>query len=160
MWPTWRGAKYTLRGEGGGFPQVRAVVSLVCPCCLWLILAPKVLQICTNHLVWVVCRPMWVSEACQLFWVPSQGSNTPLYLSKCCELRSVPWFLPLPLFFTWIYVWVLWGVGSASFTHFPCLITLSCGLFQTLENNLKRIKTTLWLKRIVVNIIRVHSQAR
>jgi len=44
------------KGEGGGFPQVRAVVSLVCPCCLWFVLAPKVLQLCTNHFVWVVCR--------------------------------------------------------------------------------------------------------
>jgi len=25
------------KGEGGGFPQVRAVVSLVCPCCPWLV---------------------------------------------------------------------------------------------------------------------------
>jgi hypothetical protein len=39
------------KGEGGGFPQVRAVVNLVCPCCPWLILAPKVLQLCTNHFV-------------------------------------------------------------------------------------------------------------
>jgi hypothetical protein len=31
------------KGEGAGFPQVRAVVSLVCPGCLWLVLAPKVL---------------------------------------------------------------------------------------------------------------------
>ncbi len=31
------------KGEGGGFPQVRAVVSLVCPCCLWLVLAPSVI---------------------------------------------------------------------------------------------------------------------
>jgi hypothetical protein len=46
------------KGEGGGFPQVRAVVSLVCPCCPWLVLAPKVLQLCTNHFVWVVCRPV------------------------------------------------------------------------------------------------------
>jgi len=30
------------KGEGGGFPQVRGVVSLVCPCCPWLILAPRV----------------------------------------------------------------------------------------------------------------------
>jgi len=44
--------------EGGGFPQVRAVVSLVCLCRPWLVLAPKVLQLCTNHLVWVVCRPV------------------------------------------------------------------------------------------------------
>ncbi len=46
------------KGEGGGFPQVRAVVSLVCPCCPWLVLAPKVFQLCINHLVWVVCRPV------------------------------------------------------------------------------------------------------
>jgi hypothetical protein len=44
------------KGEGGGFPQVRAVVSLMCPCCPWLVLAPKVLQLCTNHLVLVLCR--------------------------------------------------------------------------------------------------------
>jgi hypothetical protein len=50
------------KGEGGGFPQVRAVVSLVCPCCPWLVLAPKVLQLCTNHFVWVVCRPVWVNK--------------------------------------------------------------------------------------------------
>jgi len=82
------------KGEGGSFPQVRAVVSLVCPCCPWLVLTPKVFQLCTNHLMWVVCRPVWVSEACQLFLVPSQSSNTPLYPSKCCELGSVPRLLP------------------------------------------------------------------
>jgi hypothetical protein len=87
------------KGEGGGFPQVRAVVSLVCPCCPWFVLAPRVLQLCINHFVWVVCRPMWVSEACQLFLVPSRSSNTPLYLSKCCELGSVLWLFLLPLLF-------------------------------------------------------------
>jgi hypothetical protein len=49
------------KGEVGGFPQVRAVVSLVCLCCLWLVLTPKVFQLCTNHLVLVLCKPMWVS---------------------------------------------------------------------------------------------------
>jgi hypothetical protein len=107
------------KGEGGGFPQLRAMVSFVCPCYSWLVLAPKVFPLCTNHLVWVVCRPMWVSEACQLFLVPSRSSNTPPYPSKCCELGNVPRLFPLPLFSTWIYIWVLWGVGSASF---PILI--------------------------------------
>jgi hypothetical protein len=102
------------KGEGGGFPQVRVVVSLVCPCCPWLVLAPKVLQLCINHLVWVVCKPVWVSEVCQLFLVPSRSSNTPLYPSKCCELGSVPWLLPLPLFCTWTHFWIWQGVGSAS----------------------------------------------
>ncbi len=44
--------------EGGGLPQVWAVVSLVNLNCPWLILAPKVLQLCTNHLVLVLCRSM------------------------------------------------------------------------------------------------------
>ncbi len=103
------------KGEGGGFPQVRAVVSLVCPCYPWLVLAPRVLQLCTNHFVCVVCRPMWVNEACQLFLIPSWSSNTPLYPSKCCELKSVLRLLLLPLFYTWAHIWILQGVGSASF---------------------------------------------
>jgi len=95
-----------LKGEGGGFPQVRAMVSLMCSCCPWLILAPRVLQLCTNHCVWVVCRPVWVSEACQLFLDPSRNSNTPIYPSKCCELRSMPRLLPLPLSSIWTHIWV------------------------------------------------------
>jgi hypothetical protein len=57
--------------EGGGFPQVRAMVSLVCPSCLWFVLAPKVLQLCTNHPVLILCRFVWIIEACQFFLVPS-----------------------------------------------------------------------------------------
>jgi len=68
--------------EGGGFPQIQAVMNLVCLSCPWLILAPKVLQLCTNHFVLVLCRPVWVSKAYQFFLVPSQSSNTPLYPSK------------------------------------------------------------------------------
>ncbi len=48
--------KIYYKGEGGGFPQVQAVVSLVCLCFLWLVLTPKVLQLCTNHFVLVLCR--------------------------------------------------------------------------------------------------------
>jgi hypothetical protein len=59
------------KGKGGAFPQVRAMVSLVCPCWLWLVLAPRVLQLCINHFVWVVRRTVWVIKTCQLFLVPS-----------------------------------------------------------------------------------------
>ncbi len=67
------------KGENGGFPQVQAVVNLVCPSCLWFVLASKVLQLCTNHFVLVVCKSMWVIEACHFFQIPSRSSNTPLY---------------------------------------------------------------------------------
>ncbi len=50
------------KGKGGGFPQVRAVVNLVSPSCPWFVLAPKVLQLCTNHLVLVLCRSVWVVD--------------------------------------------------------------------------------------------------
>jgi hypothetical protein len=42
------------KGEGGGFLRVGAVVSLMSPSCPWPILTPKVLQLCTNHLM-LVC---------------------------------------------------------------------------------------------------------
>ncbi len=85
--------KIYYKGEGGGFPQVRAVVNLVNPSCLWLILTPKMFQLCTNHLVLVLCRPVWISEACQFFLVPFRSSSTPLYPSKVLwtkECASTP----------------------------------------------------------------------
>jgi hypothetical protein len=44
------------KGEGGDFPQVRAMVSFVYSSCPWFVLTLKVLQLCTNHLVLVLCR--------------------------------------------------------------------------------------------------------
>jgi hypothetical protein len=77
--------KVYYKGEGGGFPQLRAVVSLVSPNCSWLVLAPKVLQLCTNHLV---CKFVWVIEACEFILVPSWSSNTPLYPFKMLWARE------------------------------------------------------------------------
>jgi hypothetical protein len=81
------------KGEGGGFPQVWVVVSLVCLGCPWLVLAPKVFQLCINHFVLVLCRSVWVIEACQFFLVPSWSSYTPLYSSivlRAKERASTP----------------------------------------------------------------------
>jgi hypothetical protein len=50
--------KVYYKGEGGGFPQVRAVVNLVNPSCSWFVLTPKVFQLCTNHFVLVLCKPV------------------------------------------------------------------------------------------------------
>jgi hypothetical protein len=95
--PMERCIKY-YKGDSGGLPQVRAVVSLVSPSCPWLVLAPKVLQLCTKHLVLVLCKFVWVVEACQFFLVPSQSSSTPLYPSKWYESGNVPQLLTLTLF--------------------------------------------------------------
>jgi hypothetical protein len=56
--------KVYYKGQGGGFPQVRPMVSLVSPSCSWLILAPKMFQLCTNHFVLVLCKSVWVIDAC------------------------------------------------------------------------------------------------
>jgi hypothetical protein len=80
--------KIYYKGEGGGFPQVWAMVSLVNLSCQWFFLAPKVLQLCINHLVLVLCKFLWVVEACQFFLVPSRSSSTPLYPSKVLWTRE------------------------------------------------------------------------
>jgi len=41
--------KIYYKGEGGGFPRVRAVVSLVCSCCPWLVLW------CSNYALTTLC---------------------------------------------------------------------------------------------------------
>jgi hypothetical protein len=76
------------KGEGGGFPQVWAMVSLVCSSCPWLILAPKVLQLCINHFVLVLCKSVWVIKACHFFLVPSRSSIMPLYPSIVLRARE------------------------------------------------------------------------
>ncbi len=63
-------------------------MSLVCPSCMWLVLAPKALQLCTNHLVLVLCRSLWVNKACHFFLVLFRSSSTPLYPSKVLWARE------------------------------------------------------------------------
>ncbi len=91
--------KIYYKGEGGGLPQVRAVVSLVNPNSPWFILAPKVFQLCTNHFVLV--KFVWVSKACQFFLVPSRSSSTPLYPSKVLQAEE---HAPIPCSFVVLYL--------------------------------------------------------
>jgi hypothetical protein len=69
------------KGEDGGFPQVWTVMSFVSSN-YWFVLAPKMFQPCTNYFVSVLCKFMWVIEACQFFLIPSRSSSMPLYPSK------------------------------------------------------------------------------
>jgi hypothetical protein len=45
------------KGEGGGFPQVRAVVSFACLSCPWLALTPKVLKLSLSTWCWFCVGP-------------------------------------------------------------------------------------------------------
>jgi hypothetical protein len=62
MPPPRRVTKYTIRGKVVASPKVRAVVSLVCPCCPWLVPTPKGSRMSSNHFVWFHAGPCeWVS---------------------------------------------------------------------------------------------------
>jgi len=93
--------KVCYKREGGGFSQVWALMNLVSPSCLWFVLTPKVLQLCINHLLLVLCRPVWVNEAYQFFLVPSQVPARPFTLPKCYEPGSMLRLLAFLLFSIW-----------------------------------------------------------
>ncbi len=50
--------KIHYKGEGDGFPQVRAMVSFMSVSCPWLILAPKGSNYALTTLCLILCRPM------------------------------------------------------------------------------------------------------
>jgi hypothetical protein len=101
MWPPCKGANNIIRGK--------VVVSPKCGLWWvswvwirpWLVLAPKVLKLCTNPFVLVLCISMWIIEACQLFLVSSWSSEMPLYPSIVLQVRERPQLLALPLFSVW-----------------------------------------------------------
>jgi hypothetical protein len=51
MWASWRGIKYIIRGKVVASPKSGPWWVLWVWICLWLVLAPKVLQLCINQLV-------------------------------------------------------------------------------------------------------------
>jgi hypothetical protein len=73
--------KVYYKGESGGFPQIRAVVSLVCPNCPWLVLAPKVLQYALTTLCWFCAGPCeWVNLSLLPSPIPElQHAHLPFY---------------------------------------------------------------------------------
>jgi hypothetical protein len=76
-------------GEGHGFPQVQAVVSLMSPRLPVVCPTPKVLQLVLANLL-VDLVQVYVSEwnCLSLFLVPSQSSGTPLYLFKVLRAKE------------------------------------------------------------------------
>jgi hypothetical protein len=63
MWASWRGTKYTIRGKVVASLKSGPWWVLWVRVCPWLVLAPKVLQQCTNQLVVWFCAGLreWIS---------------------------------------------------------------------------------------------------
>jgi hypothetical protein len=51
MWPSWGGTEYTIRGKVVASPKSELWWVLWVRVCPWLVLAPKVLKLCTNQLI-------------------------------------------------------------------------------------------------------------
>jgi hypothetical protein len=65
MWASWRGIEYTIRGKVVASPKSGPWWVLWIRVCPWLVLAPKVLQLCTNQLVvWFCAGPCEWLNAC------------------------------------------------------------------------------------------------
>ncbi len=63
MWASWRGIEYTIRGKVMASPKSGPWWVLWIRICPWFLLAPKVLQLCTNQLVVWFCVGLceWLS---------------------------------------------------------------------------------------------------
>jgi len=86
------------KGEGGSFPQVKVMVSLVSLCYSWVIHAPKCSYYTLTNLLFGLCKSVWVIEL--LINLPSpilELHHVPLHL-KCYKPGSTPQFLFFPLF--------------------------------------------------------------
>jgi hypothetical protein len=101
-------------GEGGGFPQIWAMVSLVSSCCPWPIRAPKSCNYTLTNLLFGLYRFVWVIEV--LFNLPnpiSELEHAPLP-PKCFEPRNTPQFRLLPLFTFGLTIECIKELGGAS----------------------------------------------
>jgi hypothetical protein len=88
--------------EGGGFPQVRAVVSLVS---LWLVRAPKCSKYALTNLLFGLWRSMWVIEL--LVNLPSPHPEAPARPSTPKMLQAkecAPTPFPSTVFTFWLTV--------------------------------------------------------
>jgi len=101
------------KGEGDGFPEVGAGVSLVSSCYPKFIRAPKAFQPHINQLVlWFVQVHVnnWFSLS--LLLVPSRNSNTPLYPQNVMSQGACPNFFSFCCFHLWTHSWIhqgAWG---------------------------------------------------
>jgi len=79
MWASWRGIEYTIKGKVMASPKSGLWWVLWIWVCPWLILAPKVFQLCIKHLVFGFVQVHVSSWCLSLFLVPSWSSSMPLY---------------------------------------------------------------------------------
>jgi hypothetical protein len=101
--------KVYYKGEGGGFPQVRAMVNIMGACLLVVHSCTKCCNYTLINLLFGLCKSMWVSEV--FINLPSpilELQHAPLP-PKCYEPRNAPQLLTLPLFLPQTHIWIYQG---------------------------------------------------
>ncbi len=88
MWASWKSIKCTIKGKVVDSLKFGPCWVLWVWGCPWLVLAPKVFQLCTNHLVFGFVQVHVSSWCFSFFLVPSHSSNTPFYLQSVTSQRT------------------------------------------------------------------------
>jgi len=102
-------------GEGAGFPKSGPWWVMWIQVCPWLVLAPKVLQLCINQLVVWFCAGLceWL-KCLSIFLIPSQSFSTPLYPRSAMNHRVCPNFILFRCFHPRLTFESLEEIGSVS----------------------------------------------
>ncbi len=103
--------KVNYMGEGGGFPQVRAVVGLVSPKSPWLVIAPKVFQHSIHQ--WVGWLDADLSELLVTFPSPIlKLQHAPLPLYSATSQGTCPDSFPFRCILFGTHIWSLKELGA------------------------------------------------
>jgi hypothetical protein len=85
--------------EGGGFPEVWAMMSLVSQYALGSYVHQKCYDYALINLLFGLCKSLCIIDPLVICINPqSEALGCPSYPLKCCKLRNVPQLLFLPLF--------------------------------------------------------------
>jgi len=113
--------KVYYKGEGGGFPQVQAVMNFVSLVSLSLPVARPSTQKCSNdaltNLLFSLCKSMRMIK-CLSFILVSSWSFSTSFIPKCCELGSMPQLFTFSLFSLQTHLESIKELGSTSVVHF------------------------------------------
>jgi len=115
------------KGEGGGFPQVWAMVSLMSPFGHGSFMHQKCFNYALTNLLFGLCMFVWIIDLLISLLSPHPKARAHPFTPKCYELKSVPQLLILLLFslfgFTIVSIKEFGGV-SLILTRWCCSIRL------------------------------------
>ncbi len=86
--------------------------------CLWFVRSPRVLHYALINLLFGLCKSMWINDMLVICINPIPKLQHAPLPPKCCESRSIPQLLVLPLFSPWIHNRVYQGAWMCVNVHF------------------------------------------